>query len=107
MTYAEARRRMAEQGCVPNKFANTIYWLAVGSAIACYFTIGVPLLLVALILSFFAEDRIYEDGSCVEENLAIVKAAQRIIFISFIVIGVLLVLMLLFIFGLMSLYSVF
>ena len=107
MTYAEARRRMAEQGCVPNKFANTIYWLAVGSAIACYFTIGVPLLLVALILSFFAEDRIYEDGSCVEENLAIVKAAQRIIFISFIVIGVLLVLMLLFIFGLLSLYSVF
>lgn len=85
MSYREARRRMEEQGCTPQPFAMTIYWMAISSAILLYFGFGLILMIVTLILSIFAMRVVYASGSCMEENIAIIKAARRIIFLTLLI----------------------
>ncbi|CAN5885575.1 hypothetical protein BH11BAC7_BH11BAC7_07270 [soil metagenome] len=78
MTYSQARAAMAKQGCTPNKAAKTVYIMSIISAAGMFFVFGIFLVFVTLILAVFAADRVVEDGSCVNENLAIVEAARRI-----------------------------
>lgn len=85
ISYREARRRMEEQGCTPQPFALAIYWMAISSAILVYFGFGLLLMIATLILSIFAVNSVYESGSCVDENIAIIKAGRRIIFVTLMV----------------------
>jgi hypothetical protein len=69
---------MAKKGCTPNKFAKTLYLLSIISIFTGWFGgIGILLGLATLILSVFAASAVVKEGTCVEENLAIVHAAQR------------------------------
>jgi hypothetical protein len=78
MTYAEARASMAKKGCQPNKAATTVYFLSLASLITLLFGIGFFLIIGTLIYSIFAINKVVADGNCVEENIAIIKAGQRI-----------------------------
>jgi hypothetical protein len=78
MTYAEARASMAKKGCQPDKAATTVYYLSLTSIISLIIGIGFFLVIGTLIYSVFAIDKVVADGSCVEENIAIIKAGQRI-----------------------------
>lgn len=80
MTYAQARASMAKQGCTPNSAAKTVYILSIVSVISILFGVGLILMVVTLIISVFAIDRVIEDGTCVTENIAIIEAGRRIIF---------------------------
>lgn len=79
MSYKEATTRMREKGCMPNQYANTVYWMALLSIPLMIFTgIGFLLVILSLILSFPAEKKVLESGECVEENLALIRTARRL-----------------------------
>jgi hypothetical protein len=78
MTYAEAVAAMSKKGCKPHKFAATVHLLSLLSIGTCWFAlISLPLVLTTLILCHFATAKVVADGNCVDENLAIIKSAQR------------------------------
>ncbi len=78
MSYADAVAAMSKAGCTPNKAATTVYWLSIISIAACWLGIGLLLAIVTLVISIFAINKVAKDGNCVEENIAIIKAARRI-----------------------------
>jgi hypothetical protein len=78
MTYAEAVAAMAKKGCKPHKFAATVHFLSLLSIATCWFAfLSLPLVLTTLVLCHFATAKVVADANCVDENLAIIKSAQR------------------------------
>lgn len=84
MTYAQARKQMADKGCKPNSLAMASYYTAFASVILLFFGIGLFVCLAALVIALIATNDVIEKGSCVEENLAIIQAAKRICYLELI-----------------------
>ncbi|HEU4719414.1 MAG TPA: hypothetical protein VFU15_16330 [Bacteroidia bacterium] len=80
MRYSEARRSMKDKGCPPNQMAQTVYFMAWASIAATFLGgAGILLAIITLILSIFAMQNVYDNpDDCVDENIAIIKAARRI-----------------------------
>jgi hypothetical protein len=98
MSYAEAMASMAKKGCTPNKFAKTIYLLSILSLVLCWLSgIGILLALITLALSIFAIDSVLAGGTCVEENLAIIHAAQRNCWLLLLIVAILTILLISFV----------
>ena len=110
VTYAQARKSMADKGCTPDGLVMATYYMAWASVILCWFGIGILVCLAALIMSIFATNRAAASGTCADENLAIVKAAQRICYLEliwFAIIAVFTALLVLAILGIIGYYGGF
>ena len=83
MTYAEARKSMAEKGCAPNSLVMSTYYMTIASVACVWFGVGLLILLpIAFIMSIFATNAAAKEGSCADENLAIIAAARRILLLE-------------------------
>jgi hypothetical protein len=107
MTYAQARKQMAEKGCKPNGMAMAIYYMSWASVVLCWFGLGFILALVTLLLSIFATENVLKEGSCMDENLAIIAAGKRICLLLLIWTAIITVLTFLLILGILALVGGF
>ena len=82
MTYAQARASMARKGCTPDKSAMTVYYLSVASIMSLIAGIGFFLAIATLIYSIFAINKVVQEGTCVEENIAIIKAGKLLCWVT-------------------------
>lgn len=92
MSYAEARASLERKGSVPNEAALNVYNFSLISIAGFVLGVGIFLSIATLIYSLFAVKKVIADGNCVEENLAIIRAGQRISWISIIITALLFIL---------------
>lgn len=94
MSYAEARAEMAKKGCKPHPMAMTVYYMAVASAILSWLGLGIFGAIITLVISIFAIEAVVKSGSCIDENIAIIRAGRRICYIMLLIYAILTILVL-------------